>query len=211
MSVATAERTVERRDLHEAPNLEVPYAQRLRNNRLGLWLFCFSEVFLFGALFMARFYLWRDPSTGAIVRPELDQILGLASTAVLLISSLTMALGETAMSHGDIKGFSRNFLLTAALGTMFLISVVGLEWGGHISPGDGAFGAVFYAMTGLHAFHVLTGVILILIVWRRGVKGSFTAEEHWGVEATAIYWHFVDVVWVFFYPTLYLVGTAVHL
>jgi cytochrome c oxidase subunit 3 len=207
----TAETTAEHHDFHEEHDLELPYAQRLRNNRMGLWLFCFSEVFLFGALFMARFYLWRDPSTGAIVRPELDQILGLATTAILLVSSLFMALGETAMAHGDRKAFSRNFLITAFLGTLFLIGVVGLEWGGHISPGDGAFGAVFYAMTGLHAFHVLTGVILILIVWWRGRQGDFTAEEHWGVEATAIYWHFVDVVWVFFYPALYLIGTAVHL
>lgn len=211
MSAVTAETTAEHHDFHEEHELEIPYAQRLRNNRLGLWLFCFSEVFLFGALLMARFYLWRDPSTGAIVRPELDQLLGLGTTSVLLVSSLFMALGETAMAHGDRKTFSRNFLITAALGILFLVGVVGLEWGGHLAPTDGTFGAVFYTMTGLHAFHVLTGVILILIVWWRGRRGAFTAEEHWGVEATAIYWHFVDVVWVFFYPALYLIGNAVHL
>lgn len=197
-------------DFHEEHEMEeLPYSQRLRNNRLGLWLFCFSELFLFGGLLMARFYLWRDPASGAIVRPELDQLLGLGTTSVLLVSSLFMALGETAMAHGDRKAFSRNFLITAFLGTLFLIGVVGLEWGGHLAPTDGAFGAIFYAMTGLHALHVLSGVILILIVWWNGRKGAFTAEEHWGVEATAIYWHYVDVVWVFFYPALYLIGQAV--
>jgi cytochrome c oxidase subunit 3 len=78
-----------------------------------------------------------------------------------------------------------------------------------LKPTDGAFGAIFYAMTGLHALHVLSGVVLILIVWNRGRKGDFSAERHWGVEATAVYWHYVDLVWVFFYPALYLIGTPV--
>jgi cytochrome c oxidase subunit 3 len=64
-------------------------------------------------------------------------------------------------------------------------------------------------MTGLHSLHVVSGVILIFIIWYRGRKGAFSAEEHWGVEAAATYWHYVDVIWVFFYPALYLIGTAV--
>jgi cytochrome c oxidase subunit 3 len=176
----------------------------VRNNRLGLWLFCFSEIFLFGGLFMARFYLWQDPATGEIVRPALAQVLGLITTSVLLTSSLFMALGESAIAHGDRKAFLRNLLITAALGILFLVGVVGFEW-------NGAFGAVFFGMTGLHALHVLSGVILILIVWWNGRNGAYSPEKHWGVEATAIYWHYVDVVWVFFYPALYLIGKAVHI
>lgn len=199
----------EHHDGHDAL-LELPYAQQLRNNRLGLWLFCFSELFLFGGFLMARFYLWRDPATGAIVRPALDQVLGLGTTSVLLVSSLFMALGERAIEQGDRKRFLNSLLITAALGIAFLIGVVGLEWNAELSPTDGAFGAVFFGMTGLHALHVLSGVILILIVWWNGRKGKFSPEQHWGVEATAIYWHYVDVVWVFFYPALYLIGQAVH-
>ena len=191
-------------------HLEIPYSQQLRNNRLGLWLFCFSELFLFGGFLMARFYLWRDPATGAIVRPELDQLLGLGTTSVLLVSSLFMALGERAIEQGDRKRFLNSLLVTAALGIAFLVGVVGLEWNAELSPTDGAFGAVFFGMTGLHALHVLSGVILILIVWWNGRQGKFSPEQHWGVEATAIYWHYVDVVWVFFYPALYLIGQAVH-
>ncbi|MDX1662688.1 MAG: cytochrome c oxidase subunit 3 [Candidatus Promineifilaceae bacterium] len=205
----TAEGHHEHHDFHEEHELELPYAQRLQNNRLGLWIFIISELFLFVAILMARFYLWRDPATGAVIRPELDQVLGLVTTMILLVSSVFMALGESAMERGDRKTFSWSLLLTAALGTLFLIGVVGLEWRGHVSPRDGAFGAIFFGMTGLHALHVLSGVILILIVWWNGRKGAFTPERHWGVEATAIYWHFVDVVWVFFYPTLYLIGDAV--
>jgi cytochrome c oxidase subunit 3 len=76
-------------------------------------------------------------------------------------------------------------------------------------PADGPQGAVFYMMTGMHAFHVLTGVIFLLIVLRNGIKNVYTPEKHWAVEASAIYWHFIDLVWIIFYPALYLIGKAV--
>jgi cytochrome c oxidase subunit 3 len=95
------------------------------------------------------------------------------------------------------------------LGTLFLIGVVGVEWQiAPFGPADGAAGSVFYTMTGFHALHVLSGVIFLAIVYRNGRKGLYTAERHWAVEAAAVYWHFVDVAWVFFYPALYLIGKA---
>jgi cytochrome c oxidase subunit III len=94
-----------------------------------------------------------------------------------------------------------------------LVGVVGLEWpqaAAHgITPSSNAYGAVFYMMTGMHAFHVLTGVIFLAIVVNNGRKGLYTPEKHLAVEAAAVYWHFVDVVWVFFYPALYLIGRVV--
>lgn len=202
---------VEHDEAHEEEHvLELPYAQRLRNNRMGLWLFFFSEIFLFGGLLMARFYLWQDPVTGAVVRPELSQVLGLITTSVLLLSSVFMATSEAAIAHGDRRTFLWTMAMTGVLGVVFLIGVVGFEWNAELAPTDGAFGAIFFGMTGLHALHVLSGVFLIIIVWWRGFRGEYTAERHWGVEATAIYWHYVDVVWVFFYPALYLIGEAVH-
>jgi cytochrome c oxidase subunit 3 len=116
---------------------------------------------------------------------------------------------ETAIAYDDDKTFRRSMLTTAALGTLFLLGVVGLEWNGELRPWDDVYGAVFFVMTGAHALHVLSGVILILIVWNLGRKGHYTSERHWAVEATASYWHYVDLVWVFFYPALYLMGTAV--
>lgn len=180
------------------------YRAQVKANRLGLWLFFVSEAFMFGGLLAARFYLWGN------TRPELDQVLGLVVTSILLLSSFFMNRAESAIAHDDRETFLNSLLITAGLGIAFLIGVVFFEWGGHIRPWDGVYGAVLFGMTGLHALHVFSGVILILIVWNLGRNGHYSAERHWGIEATAIYWHFVDVVWVFFYPALYLMGTVTH-
>ena len=180
------------------------YQLQLRNNRLGLWLFFVSEAFMFIGLLVARFYLWGN------TRPDLDQILGLIITSVLLVSSFFMNRAEVAMAHDDRSEFLRSLLITAGLGIAFLVGVVGFEWTGHIRPSDGAFGAVLYGMTGMHALHVLSGIAFILIVWNKGRKGEFSSERYWGVEACAIWWHYVDLIWVFFYPAIYLMGTVVH-
>ena len=182
---------------------EYPY--KLMNNRLGLWLFIISDAFLFAGLLVVRFNLLGGQ------RPELSQTLGLIVTSVLLISSFFMNRAETAIIYGDQKAFLRNTLFTLLLGSIFLVGVVGVEWQiAPFGPGDGVVGGVFYTMTGFHAFHVLTGVIFLLVVYRNGRKGLYSTERHWGVEACAVYWHFVDVVWVFFYPALYLIGTVIR-
>jgi cytochrome c oxidase subunit III len=120
---------------------------------------------------------------------------------------------ETAMAYGDQKTFFRGTLVTLMLGVIFLVGVVGVEWPQAAAHGITAdkdiYGAMFYMMTGMHAFHVFTGVIFLAIVLRNSRKGLYTPERHWAVEAAAVYWHFVDVVWIFFYPALYLIGTVV--
>jgi cytochrome c oxidase subunit 3 len=178
------------------------YRRKTATNRMGLWLFILSDTFVFAGLFVARFYL-----LGTGLRPELNQVLGLVITAMLLVSSFFMNRAEIAMSFGDRKNFQRNVLVTLVLGTLFLIGVVGLEWQiAPFGPDHSATWSLFYAMTGFHAFHVLTGVIFLFIVYRNSRKGLYNEERHWPVEAAAVYWHFVDVVWVFFYPALYLIG-----
>jgi cytochrome c oxidase subunit 3 len=180
------------------------YREEAQTSRLGLWLFFISEGFIFAGLLVTRFYLWGN------TRPDLDQALGLGVTSVLLLSSFFMNRAEMAIAHGDRDAMQSNLLITAWLGLLFLTGVVVFEWQGHLKPTDGVFGAVFYGMTGMHALHVVSGVIIILIVWYKGYRGVYTAEEHWGVEACAIWWHYVDLVWVFFYPALYLIGAAAH-
>lgn len=183
------------------------YKYKLANNRLGLWLFLISDSFVFGGLLVTRFGLL------GFTRPDLNQSLGFFITVLLLISSFLMNRAETQIAHGDQKSFVRNTLATFIIGVIFLIGVVGIEWpqaaAEGLTPSVNAMGAVFYIMTGFHAFHVLTGLIFLFIVWNNGRKGLYTAERHWGVEACAVYWHFIDVAWIFFYPSLYLIGLLV--
>jgi len=183
---------------------EHSHTYKTGTNRLGLWLFLLSDSFVFGGLMVARVNLL------GLTRPDLNQILGLGVTAVLLLSSFFMNRGEVAMSHGDRKGFLINTAVTLVLALVFLLGVVAVEWptaaSAGLTPDSSAVGAVFYMMTGMHAFHVLTGVIFLLIILRNGSRGLYTEEKHWAVEAATTYWHFIDVVWIFFYPALYLIG-----
>ncbi len=182
------------------------YEYKSGTNRLGLWLFLISDSFVFAGLLVVRMNLL------GLNHPHLNQTLGLVVTSVLLVSSFFMNRGETMMANGDRKGFLNNTLITFVLGLGFLIGVVAVEWplAAHegITPSSGAAGAVFYMMTGMHAFHVLTGLIFLAIVWLNGRRGLYD-EKHFPVEAAAVYWHFIDVVWIVFYPALYLIGTPI--
>jgi cytochrome c oxidase subunit 3 len=180
------------------------YAYKTGTNRLGLWLFLLSDAFVFAGLLTTRINLL------GLTRPHLNQILGLAVTALLLISSFFMNRAETAMTHGDKKGFITNALITLVLGLGFLLGVVAVEWplaaAEGLTASSGTAGAVFYMLTGMHAFHVFTGLIFLLVIINNARKDVYSADQHWGVEAATVYWHFVDLVWIFFYPALYLIG-----
>lgn len=174
---------------------------KLATNRLGFWLFILSDAFLFAGLFVTRFNLL------GLTRPDLNQYLGLAVTAVLLISSFFMNRAETQMGTGNQKGFLLSTSITMLLGIAFLAGVIGVEWrDAPFGAADSAASAVFFMMTGMHAFHVLTGVIFLGVVLNNGRRGIYSADSHWAVEAATVYWHFIDVVWIFFYPALYLIG-----
>jgi cytochrome c oxidase subunit 3 len=185
---------------------EVSYEYKSGTNRIGLWLFLISDSFVFGGLMAMRINLL------ALAHPNLNQYLGLVVTAVLLISSFFMNRGETLMESGDRKGFITNTVITFILGLGFLVGVVFVEWPNAIregiTPSSGTAGAAFFMMTGMHAFHVLTGLIFLLIVINNARRGLYD-EKHYPVEAAAVYWHFVDVVWIFFYPALYLIGAII--
>ncbi|MEJ5224206.1 MAG: cytochrome c oxidase subunit 3 [Anaerolineales bacterium] len=180
------------------------YAYKTNTNRLGLWLFLLSDSFVFGGLLVVRFGLVGGEHI------HLNQFLGLLVTAVLLISSFFMNRAEVSIEQGDRKGLINGTLITLILGTIFLVGVVFVEWplASHegITPSSGVDGATFYMMTGMHAFHVLTGLIFLGVILRNAMRGLYSPEKHFAVEAAAVYWHFVDVVWIFFYPALYLVG-----
>src|SRR5919109_2865847 len=186
---------------------DASYDYKAATNRLGLWLFLISDTFVFAGLMIMRVNLL------GLARPDLNQMLGLGVTAVLLISSFFMNRGETLMHNGDRRGFLNNTAITLFLGLSFLLGVVLVEWRlaihEGITPSSSPAGAAFYMMTGMHAFHVFTGLILLAIVWLNGRRGLYDSKNY-PVEAAAVYWHFVDVVWIFYYPALYLIGTAVR-
>jgi cytochrome c oxidase subunit III len=183
------------------------YQHKLTSNRFGLWLFILSDGFLFAGLLTARFNLM------GMSRLDLGQELGLMVTAVLLVSSFFMNRAETQMKLGNNKGFLLNTTITTLLGIGFLLGVVAIEWplaASHgITASADAGSAIFYMLTGMHAFHVLTGIIFLLIILRNGMKGLYTPEKHWAVEAATVYWHFIDLVWIFYYPALYLIGRVI--
>jgi cytochrome c oxidase subunit 3 len=181
------------------------FSYKLTTNRIGLWFFMLSDAFVFGGLMVSRFNLL------ALTRPQVDQLMGLAITTMLLVSSFFANRAEVAMEHGNRRQAIISLSVTILLGLAFLAVVLFVEWRiTPFRPGDGAQGAVFYSMTGFHAFHVLTGLIFLAIVLRNLIRQRYSAEKHWGVEAAVVFWHFVDVVWIFFYPALYLIGTLPH-
>jgi cytochrome c oxidase subunit 3 len=182
---------------------EGSYEYKTGTNRLGLWLFLVSDSFVFAGLMVTRMNLL------GLTRPPLNQALGLLITGVLLMSSFFMNRGETLMNNGDRKGYLRNIVITFVLGLVFLLGVVTVEWPTAIregvTPSSGPYGAVFFMMTGMHAFHVITGLIFLMIVYLNARRGLYD-QKNYPVEAAAVYWHFVDLVWIFYYPALYLIG-----
>ncbi|MFA7249123.1 MAG: cytochrome c oxidase subunit 3 [Dehalococcoidia bacterium] len=174
--------------------------ERVKINRLGLWLFIFSDAALFALFAASRFYL-----SGTARDPHLNQILGLGITSILLLSSASAYRAETAFAHGNTARGRGMLLVTLLLGLVFVCGV-GFEWATAEFPVHEQYGTAFYTMTGMHALHVVTGLLFLLIIWARSGDGHYSGGPAvWPVTAVIIYWHFVDVVWVFFYPTLYLV------
>lgn len=174
--------------------------ERVRVNRLGLWLFLMSDAALFAIFAAARFYI-----AGTERDPHLNQALGLGITVLLLLSSLTAFRAEAAFAHGNAAHGRAMLLATIVIGLLFAGGVA-FEWATAEFDASEGYGTAFFSMTGMHAFHVLTGVLFLGVIWMRAGRGEFPAgAATWPVTATVIYWHFVDLVWVFFYPTLYLV------
>jgi heme/copper-type cytochrome/quinol oxidase subunit 3 len=177
-------------------------------NRLGLLLFMASETMLFLAMMAARFYL------AGTFKPEgLNMGLGLGLTAILLVSSFAGYRGVGAIGRGNRRGFILWIAIAAVLGIIFTSIVVGVEWpaAAHEFPLNSedpqirSYSTAFYAMTGLHVFHLLQGLLgLILLVWL-GVRGHFSADSHWGATGVVRFWTFVDIMWlVIVFPVLYI-------
>jgi cytochrome c oxidase subunit III len=167
-------------------------------NRAGLWLFFFSESVLFGLLATSRFFL------EGIEAAHLDQRLGLIITIILLLSSVTAYIAETAVMNDRKTAATVALIATMVMGVIFA-GGVGYEWSIAEFSRHEPFGTVFFTMTGVHALHVISGIFLLGLVLVQMLRGVYGSHNYWAVTGVVLYWHFVDVVWVFFYPILYLV------
>ena len=208
---------------HHFDNLE----QQNEAATLGMWVFLCTEVLFFGGLFMV-YTVYRNwyPDAFAAASHSLDITLGTINTAVLITSSLTMALAVHAAQLGQRKLLMLFLIATMALGTVFL-GIKGVEYYQkfveHHVPGPTfhfeepqyavhaqIFFSLYFAMTGLHALHMIIGFgIMTFMLWWAW-RGTITAEYYSPIEIAGLYWHFVDIVWIFLFPLLYLLGRHAH-
>jgi cytochrome c oxidase subunit 3 len=198
--------------------------EELELNRFGMWVFLSSEVLFFGGLFMTyTIYRYLFPDAFAEGSRHLDTVLGSINTAILLTSSFTMALAVNAIQRGQRRVLFAFLLATMILGTIFL-GIKGLEYAHKFEEGlfPGAsyaytgpnpeqtrvFFSLYFIITGLHALHMIIGILLIgglaFLAWRK----RFSAESYVPVEIFGLYWHFVDIVWIFVFPLMYLIHPA---
>ncbi len=174
---------------------------------LGMLLFIVSEVMIFGAFFTAYFFI-RLVAEGNRWFPfegnELPVAIAGMNTAILLSSSLSMHWAQTSIKNGNRFGLKAGIVLTTGLGATFLFIQINEYVNIGFAPQDHAQGTIFYGLTGLHGAHVFIGLTLLVMVTVRAFRGHFTPEEHRGVEVPGIYWHFVDVMWIIVYTSIYI-------
>jgi cytochrome c oxidase subunit 3 len=196
--------------------------QQFDSALLGTWLFLVTEIMFFGGLFMA-YILYRSiyPDAFAAGSHHLDIRLGALNTAVLIASSYTVVLAVHSAKTGQARALLRHLGLTIALGSTFLV-IKAFEYyekfAHGLAPGpmfhyEGPdarhvelFFSIYFAMTGVHALHMIIGVGLFVWLTVGAARGRYGRDYYTPVECTGLYWHFVDVVWIFLFPLLYLLG-----
>ncbi len=188
-------------------------------SKLGMWLFLFTELLLFGGLFLV-YSVYRYMNQEAFLQASLhlNIAMGTVNTAVLLTSSLTVAMSVSAMQKGNIKVSINLLILTLLFACTFLV-IKYFEWSakiGHglfpgmehynmLEPGEKLFFFLYYFMTGLHGLHVIIGGIFIGIVIRKIKTGKVRPDRYILLENAGLYWHLVDIIWIFLFPLFYLI------
>jgi cytochrome c oxidase subunit 3 len=185
---------------------EAHKSSRVDARTLGMLLFIISEVMVFGAFFTAYFFIrvvggaeW--PAEGT----ELPKVIALVNTCVLVSSSFTMHWALEAIKSDNRFGLQAGMLTTFLLGTTFLFVQINEYVHVGFAPQDHAQGTIFYGLTGLHGAHVFVGLTLLAMVTVRAFRGHFSPAAHHGVEVPGIYWHFVDIMWIVVFTTVYII------
>jgi cytochrome c oxidase subunit III len=194
--------------VHDRHDVHPPAAHkssRVETSLLGMLLFIISEVMVFGAFFTAYFFIrvsqgdpW--PAHGTTLPVEVAGV----NTAILVSSSFTIHWAETSIARGNRFGLKAGMLTTFLLGCTFLFIQINEYANVGFAPQDGAQQTIFYSLTGLHGAHVLIGLCLLLFVTIRSFRGHYSPDSHRGVNVPGIYWHFVDIMWLVVYSTVYL-------
>lgn len=187
--------------------------------KIGMWFFLFTEILFFGGMFLLySIYRYRYPADFHAAATAEDIVLGAINTVVLLTSSFAIAMSITAVKRGDNRLSCLLQAATIAMGIVFLI-IKYFEWTAKISAGiypnspvllqhgkgEIIFFGLYYVMTGLHGLHVLVGIVLISFMVYFTVKGVISRESFSRLENTGLYWHFVDIVWIYLFPLFYLI------
>lgn len=188
--------------------------------RLGMWLFICTEVLLFGGLFLLySAYRFKHPAEFHAASALLDRVFGTTNTIVLITSSLTVVLSIFELKKGNI-GRSRLFLLLTVLCGLVFLVIKGFEWGAKFEHGlypdaphllSMKFGEILYfglyfTMTGLHALHVIVGMSILSYIWARIGRGTVTPGKPIILENAGLFWHLVDIIWIFLFPLFYLIS-----
>jgi cytochrome c oxidase subunit 3 len=187
--------------------------------KLGMWIFLFTELFLFGGLFLV-YAIFRAKYSAEfhIAAAELNAFIGTMNTVFLLVSSMTAAMALTAIQKGDRRLTIFLLMVTILLAALFMVNKY-FEWSHkfeygiypgspvlkNMSHGELLFFGLYYMMTGLHALHVLIGMVLISISVVKVRARSINSERFLMLENSALYWHLVDLIWIFLFPLLYLI------
>ncbi|MBI4398360.1 MAG: cytochrome c oxidase subunit 3 [Candidatus Omnitrophica bacterium] len=195
--------------------MEIPYTVKTRpdtglfNAKLGIWLFLASEVMLFGALFSSYVLLRVGSPDWPHGSSILNVPLGTLNTLVLITSSITMVMAWASLVLKNFSKFKLYMGLTILLGLVFLV-VKSFEYGAkfhhHMFPKESVYLAIYFTLTGLHALHVIGGMVVNAYLWGPGSKMWETDPQRFTnrVEVSGLFWHFVDLVWIFLFPVLYL-------
>lgn len=188
-------------------------------SKMGMWLFLFTELILFGGMFIVyAVYRFKFPEEFQLAAKELDTLVGTVNTIILLTSSLTVALSITAIQNGK-KYLSLLFLwMTVIFAAAFMVNKyfewshkfeIGLYPGSPVllakPAGEVLYFGLYYVMTGLHALHVVVGVVVLGIMMRFVSKGSINRDSFVRLESGGLYWHLVDIIWIFLFPLFYLI------
>ena len=186
-----------------------PYVE-YSSSKLGMWLFLGTEILLFGGLFAAyAIFRAKYPEMFAEQHEELNKQMGAINTCILIFSSLTMAMGVTAIKRGKQKLTAILLLVTIICGLGFgavKYFEYSAKFSHHIYPDTSIFFSLYFLMTGLHMLHVFIGLLILATMFVLTLKGKFTSEYNTPIEVGGLYWHLVDLIWIYLFPLLYLIA-----